>query len=271
MRKLADKRVLVTGGASGLGLAIARRFAAAGARVIVTDIDADALEAAAAGLGVDGGRAATCPMDVTDPGSVAAARDRIHREGGPIDVVVNNAGVVFGGRFGDVALERHLDTYRVNLLGAVIVTHAFLPDLVARPEGHLVNMTSASGLIALPYGGTYASSKWGLIGFSDSIRVELALDGHRHVGVTTVCPSYVTTGLFAGARPPLTTRALDPDAVAALVVRAVRRNRPFVLTPWMVKVTPALRGVLPARVFDGLARFLGATTSMRGWRGRTDD
>ena len=169
MRNLADKRVLVTGGASGLGLAIARRFAAAGARLVLADIDANALEAAAAGLALDGGRVATCPMDVSAPESVAAARDRIHREGGPIDVLVNNAGVVFGGGFTDVALARHLDTYRVNLVGAVIVTHAFLPGLVARPEGHLVNMASASGLIALPYGSTYASSKWGLIGFSDSI------------------------------------------------------------------------------------------------------
>jgi len=268
MRNLAEKRVLVTGGASGLGLAIARRFAAAGARLVLADIDAKALEAAAAGLALDGGRVATCPMDVAVPDSVAAARDRIHREGGPIDVVVNNAGVVFGGRFADVALERHLHTYRVNLLGAVIVTRAFLPDLVARPEGHLVNVASASGLIALPYAATYASSKWGLIGFSDSIRVELALDGHRHVGVTTVCPSYVTTGLFAGARPPLATRALDPDAVAALVVRAVRRNRPFVLTPWIVRITPPLKALLPTRIFDAVAGLLGATTSMRTWRGR---
>jgi all-trans-retinol dehydrogenase (NAD+) len=271
MRNLADKRVLVTGGASGLGLAIARRFAAAGAQVILTDIDADALETAEAGLALDGVQVATYPMDVGAAESVTAARDRIHREGGPIDVLVNNAGVVFGGRFTDVALAHHLDTYRVNLLGAVIVTHAFLPDLVGRPEGHLVNIASASGLIALPYGSTYASSKWGLIGFSDSIRVELTLDGHRHVGVTTVCPSYVTTGLFAGARPPLTTRALDPDTVAALVVRAVRRNRPFVLTPWIVRITPALKGLLPARMFDAVARLLGATTSMRSWRGRNEN
>src|SRR3990170_2891162 len=133
MRNLAEKRVRVTGGASGLGLAIARRFAAAGARLVLADIDANALEAAAAGLALDGGRVATCPMDVSAPESVAAARDRIHREGGPIDVLVNNAGVVFGGGFTDVALARHLDTYRVNLVGAVIVPHAFLPGLVARP------------------------------------------------------------------------------------------------------------------------------------------
>lgn len=268
MRKLTEKRVLVTGGASGLGLAIARRFAAEGARLVLADIDVNALEAAAAGLALDGRAAATCPIDVADPASVAVARDRVNREHGPIDVLVNNAGVVFGGRFGDVALERHLDTFRVNLLGAVIVSRAFLPDLVARPEGHLVFVASASGLIPLPYAATYASSKWGLIGFSDSLRVELALDGHRHVGVTTVCPSYVTTGLFDGASPPLTTRALDPDAVAALVVRAVRRNRPFVLTPWLVRITPAFKGLLPTRAFDAVARLLGATTGMRTWKGR---
>lgn len=271
MRTLAGKRVLVTGAGSGIGLALAHRFAAAGADVLAADRDPRALADAASRLGAPGARAPVYEFDVADIAAIAVARDRIHRDGGPIDVLVNNAGVVFGGGFLDVPLDRHLETYRVNLLGAVAVTHAFLPDLVARPEAHLVNIASASGFVGLPYGSTYASSKWGLIGFSDSIRLELALAGHGHVGVTTVCPSYVTTGLFDGARPPWTTRALDPDRLAALVVRAVRRNRPFVLTPWLVKVTPALRGLLPVPLFDALARVTGASTSMRTWKGRTEN
>ena len=268
MRDLAGKRVLVTGGGCGLGRALARQFAARGCRALVADIDLAALEGTAAAIASAGGRVTPYAMDVGDERAVGAVRDQIHDDGGPIDVLVNNAGVVFGGGFLDVPLDRHLETYRVNLLGAVAVTHAFLPDLVTRPEAHLVNIASASGFVGLPYGSTYASSKWGLIGFSDSIRLELALAGHGHVGVTTVCPSYVTTGLFDGARPPWTTRALDPDRLAALVVRAVRRNRPFVLTPWLVKITPALRGLLPVPLFDALARLTGATTSMRTWRGR---
>ena len=91
----------------------------------------------------------------------------MHRDGGPIDVLVNNAGLVFGGAFLDVPLERHLTTYRVNTLGLVAMTHAFLPDLMAGRDGHVVNVASASGFIGLPFGATYASSKWAVLGFSE--------------------------------------------------------------------------------------------------------
>ena len=132
-----------------------------------------------------------------------------------MDVLVNNAGIVHGGPFLDVPVERHLATYRVNVLGLVAVTHAFLPDLIASADSHLVNIASASGYIGLPHGSTYASSKWAVIGFSESLLLELELHGHRHVHVTTVCPSYVTTGLFDGARAARTTSLLSPERLAA--------------------------------------------------------
>jgi all-trans-retinol dehydrogenase (NAD+) len=177
--------------------------------------------------------------------------------------------VVHGGPFIDVPLERHIQTYGVNTLGLVAMTHAFLPDLIASSEGHLVNISSASGFIGLPFGATYASSKWSVIGFSESLRLELDTLGHRHVGVTTVCPSYVSTGLFDGARPPLTTRFVTPEKIAALTVAAIKSNRAFVLTPWLVKLTPLLKGILPRRLFDMVTGLLGATGGMQDWKGRT--
>jgi short-subunit dehydrogenase len=152
----------------------------------------------------------------------------------------------------------------------VAVTRVFLPDLISRPESHLVNVASASGLIGLPYGATYASSKWGVVGFSESVRAELAEQGQPHVGVTTVCPSYVSTGLFDGARPPLTTRVLTPERVAALTVRAVRRRRSWVLTPWLVKITPAATALLPTPLADRVSRLLGVTSGMASWKGHAD-
>jgi short-subunit dehydrogenase len=181
---------------------------------------------------------------------------------------VNNAGVVFGGPFLDVPLEKHLATYRVNVLGLVSLTHAFLPDLLGRPDAHLVNVASASGFIGLPHGATYASSKWAVIGFSESLRLELELQGHRHVHVTTVCPSYVATGLFEGARAPLTTRLLTAERLADKVVSAMLRDAIWVRVPWLVKVTPMLKGVLPTRMFYSVAGVLGVNTSMTAWKGR---
>lgn len=268
MRELRDKRVLITGGAAGIGRSLAEHFAARGAHVLLLDINQQSLDNAVAALLRDGAVAAGYRLDVTDHQAIGAVRTRILEEHGPIDVLVNNAGIVFGGPFLEVPLAKHLATYQINTLGLVAMTYAFLPDLMSRAEAHLVNMASASGLIGLPYGSTYASSKWAVIGFSESIRLELAMLRHNNVGVTTVCPSYVSTGLFEGAQAPKTTSILTADELAGMVLHAVERNRSFVLTPWLVKVTPALWGLLPTRIFDVVAWQFGATASMSGWKGR---
>jgi short-subunit dehydrogenase len=207
-------------------------------------------------------------VDVTDTAQIAVLREAVHRDGGPVDVLVNNAGLVFGGGFLDVPLDKHFATYRVNVLGLVAMTYAFLPDLVAGRDGHVVNVASASSFIGLPFGSTYASSKWAVLGFSESLALELELQGHRHVHVTAVCPSYVATGLFDGARPPLGTKLLTPERVAERTLAAVLHDRPSVRMPWLAAVTPALKGVLPFRLFYRAAAALGVNTSMMQWRGR---
>jgi all-trans-retinol dehydrogenase (NAD+) len=253
---------------SPIGRALARRFAQEGAQILAADLREAAAEDTAAVIRSAGGRAAGYAVDVTDLAAVADLRRRVNQDGGPIDVLVNNAGVVHGGAFLDVPLLEHLATYRVNIDGVVIMTHAFLSDLLGRPASHLVQIASASGFVGLPLGATYASSKWAVIGFSESIRMELRQLGHRHVGVTTVCPSYVLTGMFDGARAPRLTRLLTADRVADLTVRAVRRNRAYVLTPWLVKLTPMLNAALPRWAFDRLSGVFGVTTSMTSWHGR---
>jgi all-trans-retinol dehydrogenase (NAD+) len=268
MQSLTGRRVLITGAGSGIGRALAAAFARHGATILAADLRADWAAQTVSGIAAEGGQGAAYGLDVTDPASVAVLRQRILAEGGPIDVLVNNAGVVSGGPFLDVPLEAHLATYRVNILGVVTMTHAFLGDLTARPDAHLVNVASASGFIGLPFASTYGSSKWAVIGFSESIRMELRQLGHRHVGVTTVCPSYVRTGMFDGARPPGLTRLLTPERVAQQTASATLRNRAFVLTPWMVTLTPLLNAGLPRWLFDRVASAFGVTTSMRSWHGR---
>jgi short-subunit dehydrogenase len=268
MQTLHGKRVLVTGAASGIGKAIAERVAAEGAELLLVDVNPRALEEAGASLARNGASVRTYVLDVTETSRMVGLHEQTDRDGGPIDVLVNNAGLVFGGAFLDVPLEQHLTTYRVNTLGLVAMTYAFLRDLIAGGDGHVVNVASASAFIGLPFGATYASSKWAVLGFSESLALELELQGHRHVHVTAVCPSYVKTGLFAGARAPRTTRMLTPERVADLTVRAVLANRPVVRTPWLVRVTPAMKGLMPFRVFYRAAALLGVNTSMMKWRGR---
>ena len=188
-------------------------------------------------------------------------------EHGPIDVLVNNAGVVFGGPFLDVPLDKHTITVGVNLTGVLTMTHAFLPDLLARPAGHVVNIASAAAVLALPMATSYAASKWAVLGFSESLREELRELGHRHVGITAVCPSYVTTGLFDGARPARTTGWLMPEKVAQATVRAVERGREFVMLPWQARAMYWLCAGWPRSWYRAVCRRLGVSRSMTDWRG----
>jgi short-subunit dehydrogenase len=261
--RLSGKRALITGAGAGLGRAIACALATAGVRVIITDIDAS--RAAAAGKELN---AEAFALDVTSSEQVAAVREQVLASGGPIDLLVNNAGVVFGGPFLDVPPAKHAATVAVNLTGLLNVTHTFLPDLIARPEAHLVNIASASALVPLPWATSYAATKAAVVSFSESLREELRVQGRRHVGVTTVCPSYIATGLFAGARPARLTWMLVPESVARAVVRAVEKDRKLVILPWTARLLYSAAGVLPSEIYRRLCRLLNVSTSMTSWHGR---
>ncbi len=265
MRDLTAKRVLITGAGHGVGRELALQFAEAGAEIVVTDLDSVRADATVEFLRNSGRTAYGYRMDVSDTQSVAAVHKQVLRDVGRIDVLINNAGVVFGGAFRDVPIEKHLATYRVNTMGPAIVTHEFLPDLIARSEAHIVNLASASAMIALPNAATYASSKWAVLGFSESLREELRLNGEAHVSVTAVCPSYVGTGMFAGVCTPRFTPMLTPERLAKKVIKAVRGSREQVLTPWLVKLIPLGRGTMPRAAFRWLCDWLRVTTSMVSW------
>ncbi|MGB8222186.1 MAG: SDR family oxidoreductase [Polyangiales bacterium] len=271
MSKLDGRRVLITGGAQGIGFEMAKKFAGRGAEIVIADLNEGKLAEAKAEIEAMGVSAWGFPVDVTNPASIASLRAQVAAEAGAIDVLVNNAGVVFGGPFIETPLDQHFKTYEVNTLGLVAMTHAFLPGLIDRPEAHVVNISSASGFIGLPYGSTYASSKWAVIGFSESIRSELNMLGHKHVHVTIVCPSYIGTGMFEGAEAPKTTHVLEPDFIAEKVVHAVEHNSVYVMEPWLVKVTPLLRDLLPVKLYDRISHLFGADTSMAHWTGRDGD
>jgi short-subunit dehydrogenase len=259
-------RIFITGAGHGLGKAIAASCLAAGGQVVISDRDADRIR-----LTVDelrhAGDICGYPLDVTMPEQIARVREQVLRERGPIDILVNNAGVAFGGRFDEVPHDRHALTIAVNLAGTLAVTHAFLPDLIARPASHIVNIASAAAVLPLPHGVSYAASKWGVLGFSDSLREELRLAGHRHIGVTAMCPSFITTGLFAGVQPARCTRWLTPEAVAAAVVRAIEKNRSFVMLPRSAALMYAMCRCLPRSWYGWICRRLGVSTTMVNWRG----
>ena len=267
MMNLKSRRVLITGAGHGLGLATARAFAKEGAFVIITDRDPERVTEAVCELQIQALPCAGYVMDVTDAADVRYVRDQIHADHGLIHVLINNAGIVTGGQFLDVPLEKHMVTYDVNTHGPVIVTHLFLQDLLDSDEGHVVNIASASALIALPNAATYASSKWAVLGFTDSLREELELTGRGHVGVSAICPSYINTGMFEGARAPLLPPILTPENLASKIVRCVYKKRDHLLTPGLVRLIPLGKATWPRVIFRRLLQFLGVYQGMEDWKG----
>jgi NAD(P)-dependent dehydrogenase (short-subunit alcohol dehydrogenase family) len=245
-----SRRVLVTGAGSGLGRAIAERFAADGCRVVFTDVDGATAAVAAAETG-----APHLPLDVTDDTAWARARAWCEEHWGGLDVLVNNAGVAGAGRIETVPMADWHWIVETNLLSTVRGCRTFVPLLKAQRSGHVVNVASLAGLLTPPTMGSYNVSKAGVVALSDTLRSELAPFGVR---TTLVCPGFVRTNLASSARSSdpaladLTTKLvtqskLSPEAVAVKVVSAVDRGRYLVLTEpagrvaWLAKrYAPAL-------------------------------
>jgi all-trans-retinol dehydrogenase (NAD+) len=269
---LAGSTVLITGAAMGMGRMYARLAVNDRAsHVILWDINAGQLEEAAAELRGAGSEIHTQVVDVGRLESIEEAAEEVRNGVGAPDILINNAGIVRGKYFWEHDQRADIAaTMNINTLALMHITREFLPEMVARGRtSRIVNVASAAGLLANPRMSVYSSSKWAVIGWSDSLRLELVQAGHQHIKVTTFCPSYIKTGMFAGARGPLLTPLLEPEPVTERVWRAMKDGQPMLMMPWTVKLSAALRGVLPIAAWDVVAgRVFGVYKSMEHFTGR---
>lgn len=270
--KLAGRRVLVTGGGQGMGLLIAQGAAVRGAHVGIWDVNGKALPDAsarvlAARASADQ-RVVSDAVDVGDPDAVLEAAARLGKSLGGVDVLVNNAGVVSGKRLLELSPEEVQRTLRVNTAALFWTTRAFLPAMIEAGSGHVVTMASAGGLIGVSGLSDYCASKFGAVGFHESLRAELRRTAPG-VDTSLICPFFVGTGMFAGVRTrfPFLLPILEPEKVAAAVIRAVEKNRAAVVLPWFVHSLKLLR-LLPARWLDPIASFFGIHGAMDTFSGR---
>lgn len=243
-KTVADKRVLVTGAASGIGCATALACARRGARLVLTDIDGSSLDAVASEIRAAGGIVEYLQaLDISDHEAVATMADEVHSAHGSVDVVMNVAGVAVWGTVDRLSHEQWRRVIEVNLMGPIHVIESFVPAMIAAGRGgHVVNVSSAAGLLGLPWHAPYSATKFGLRGISEVLRFDL----RRHdIGVSLVCPGAVNTGLvdtveIAGVdrfHPNIqryTARfrrtAVAPEVAAEKILKGLEHNRYWVYT-----------------------------------------
>ena len=275
MRSVKGKRVLVTGGAMGMGRLFAERaIAEQAAAVVLWDVNEAALNDTLNELADSATEISGYIVDVADAEEVAGTAAAVLDDLKGIDVLINNAGVVRGNKyFWETDLEHDTKaTIDINTLGPMYVAHEFLPAMIAEPgECRMLNLASAAGFTPNPRMAVYAASKWAVIGWSDSVRLELKQAGLDHVKVTTVCPYYVRTGMFDGARSAPLLPILDPADVVEEAWGAMLAGRPFVVMPKTVMLSEMLKGVVPTSVRDFIAdHVIGVYHTMDDFTGRTE-
>lgn len=266
--EVSGQVVAITGAARGIGRATAEAFLAAGAKVAIGDLDADLAAKTAAELGGSTqvgaravGRVVGLPLDVTEPVSFAAFLEAAEAELGPLDVLVNNAGIMPTGLFADEDPAMTARILGINLGGVINGSRLAAERFTSRGSGHLVNIASLAGVSGFPGLATYCASKHAVVGFTESLHRELAVHG---VGVTAVLPGVVRTELSAGANTPAWTEAIttvDPEDVARAIVRVVGSERPLVTVPRSLSATLKTMSLLPYRLRGLAEKATGASSA----------
>jgi NAD(P)-dependent dehydrogenase (short-subunit alcohol dehydrogenase family) len=264
MEILSGKVVLITGAARGMGKLHAANFAREGSVVVLTDVDEPELEKTVEGLKSQGYRAHGYRLDVSDRDACIALAEKVISEVGPIDVLVNNAGITECVPILDqseAALRRMTD---VNYLGQVWMMQAVVPDMVKRRFGHVVNIASVAGKVGTARMGAYCATKHANIAVTDAIRQELRGSG---VTFTIINPGYVSTGMFEGGTIPIITSWQEPQKISDAVVNAVKKDKAEVCVPWFnVRQVAFVRGLCVPRFMDAIFHLFGVDKSMDNWR-----
>ncbi len=249
-RILAGQSAAVTGAARGIGRATARAFLDAGMRVAIGDVDLPAAQRAAEELGP---RTVALPLDVTDRDSFARFLDAAEEQLGPLDVLVNNAGIMPVGRFldeDDLVAQRTVD---INLHGVILGMKLALARMLPRDRGHVVNIASQAGKVGIAGGATYSATKHAVIGLTEAVRGELRLMG-AHIDLSYVMPYVVNTELGGGLGQARGFHNLEPSDVADAIVEALREGLVEVWVPKSTRRAFQLSTLLPRSVSEGVGR-----------------
>lgn len=256
MDNIRGKTVAITGAARGIGFATATALLKRGARVIIGDRDVALEESAVAKLS-NLGPVSGYPLDVTDAESFATFLDKARADGGGrIDVLINNAGVMPIGPFLDATEQAIRSTIEVNLYGVINGCRLVLPEMVARRDGHIINIASLAGMLATPGLAVYCGSKFAVVGLTTALSDEFAPQG---VDISCVMPTFTNTELITGTATAGMTKPVEPEDIAAAVLRTLDKPKSSVAVPGVYRQIAAATAFLPARGRRWLSEKMGTS------------
>lgn len=266
MKNLDNKTVLITGGASGIGKIMVRLMLERKAKVIIWDINQESIDQTIAEFS-NKGKIYGYKVDVSNLEQIQDAAKKVKSDLGVVDVLINNAGIIVGKYFHEHSTKEILATADINANAPMLITHEFLQGMLDQDSGHICNIASSGGLVSNPKMSVYAASKWSLIGWSDSLRLEMKqLD--KKVKVTTIMPYYINTGMFDGVKSKIPI--LDPEVASLTIVKAIEKDKKMVSIPgYIYRFTRFGQALMSINVFDWFAGdVLGIYKTMEHFTGR---
>ncbi len=270
MSQIQGKIALITGGASGIGKLMGKELLLKGlAKLIIWDVNEDLMKSTIDEFRAEGFDVDAYNVNVMDTQSVIATAKLLKEANTTIDLLINNAGIVVGKYFLD---HTHADidrTMGINSSALMHITTEFLPSMVQRKVGHIVNIASAAGMVSNPKMSVYVASKFSVVGWSDSLLLEMK-QAKTNVQITTVTPFYISTGMFDGVKSNIVP-IVRPEVAVKKIIRGIEKDLRFVRMPGIIYWVPFFKGILPASIFDiVIGNWFGMHRSMDEFKGRSN-
>ncbi|MDB1144895.1 MAG: SDR family NAD(P)-dependent oxidoreductase, partial [Alcaligenaceae bacterium] len=237
-----------------------------GAHVIIWDINEKAIQQTIQEQSILG-KIVGFTIDISDAEQIQTVAEQTKAQVGSIDVLINNAGIIVGQYFSEHSTQDIQKTIDINGNAPMLITHAFLQDMLDKNSGHICNIASCAAIISNPKMSVYVASKWAVLGWSDSLRLEMA-QLQKNIHVTTILPYYINTGMFDGVKSKIAI--LEPEAAALTIVKAIEGNKKVISLPgYLYRFTRLGQALMPITWFDWFAdRVLGIYKTMAEFTGR---
>ena len=273
---LKNKLVLITGGAKGIGLATAQRILNEGGKVILWDFNEDDLNKTVNNFKEKGFDVFSQICDVTNKEQVYSNANIIKEKFGSLDILINNAGTVYTGYMLDRSDEELENLINVNFTSMIYTIRAFMPGMLDKNSGHIINISSASSMTGAPKLAVYAATKWAVAGLTESLRLEVQKMGKSGVRFSSIHPNFLKKGLFEGTKLNFLGQLLAPgvkshDAVAKVIVnRAIKLGFHSPKVPWIMNQVVLLRALLPSSLLIKVSSLYGLYDMMDDYKGYKD-